>query len=61
MSAIYPMLPLDIRALIRNQFKISKPCSKTYTFKKRISPIVGGGKKGHFVNTAVFRIFIKNP
>lgn len=40
MSLTYPMLPLDVRTLIRNNFKVSKPTSKTYTFKKRIQPVI---------------------
>lgn len=35
------MLVLDIRKLIRNQFRLSKPCCDRYVFKKRISPMAG--------------------
>lgn len=56
MSSLYPMLPLDVRALIRNRFAVSKPTSKTYTFKKRIQPVISKKVKAFFMTTKNFTV-----
>lgn len=50
------MLPLDVRALIRNRFTVSKPTSKTYTFKKRIQPVMTKKVSTFYVETKKFTV-----
>lgn len=51
----YPMLKLDVRKLMRNQFRLSKPCSNRYVFKKRIFPIAEGKMHNVHVRATHFK------
>lgn len=52
----YPMLALDVRALIRNRFKVSRPTSNTYTFKKRIQPVIAKKARVVYVKATHFSV-----